>query len=286
MPNKLFLDALYSCSNIPDVLDSYSSALRNSSIKGADSHANLLQLYKSYITNKQILDECRDNFTYAYNLISQKLPNVLFEITGRRKSLISVEKKIRTVEDNAKSLDSIRDFFAFRICLLNNGFKSIEDCYKVTNLIIAPFESHGCVLCDSDKFPSSHDDFVAKNKELLDSKKIIIPSEPLFNSRYSYGIKDYVFNPKPNGYQSIHLTFRNSHGKCFEVQIRTLAMHIVADNGIAAHSKYKSNNYQEIAFDYKKVNIEGFALDEESGKLYDKIGLCQQLPILGRYKTF
>jgi GTP diphosphokinase / guanosine-3',5'-bis(diphosphate) 3'-diphosphatase len=67
-------------------------------------------------------------------------------------------------------------------------------------------------------------------------------------------IKDFIAIPRANRYQSLHTTVMGASGHQFEVQIRTEEMHRIAEEGIAAHWKYKSGGNAVTARDEERLN--------------------------------
>ncbi len=67
-------------------------------------------------------------------------------------------------------------------------------------------------------------------------------------------IKDFIAIPRANRYQSLHTTVIGEGGHQFEVQIRTEEMHRIAEEGIAAHWKYKSKDGVVTARDEERLN--------------------------------
>ena len=57
--------------------------------------------------------------------------------------------------------------------------------------------------------------------------------------------RDWVNQPKTNGYQALHMTLMSKHGEWVEVQIRSRRMDDIAEQGVAAHWKYKEKGYAE-----------------------------------------
>jgi len=62
-------------------------------------------------------------------------------------------------------------------------------------------------------------------------------------------LRDWLSNPKSNGYEALHTTVMGPQGKWVEVQIRTRRMNEIAEKGLAAHWKYKEDTADESRFD-------------------------------------
>ncbi len=57
-------------------------------------------------------------------------------------------------------------------------------------------------------------------------------------------LRDWISNPKPNGYESLHITVKNSDNVYLEVQIRTKRMDDIAESGLASHWSYKGIKHE------------------------------------------
>lgn len=264
---------LYSQFTIPDVLKEYIRELDLTPENIENQlHANKWRSYRNRIMDKAYLDNLRKLFDETHELLSKNYPDLGFTIEGRRKSLISVEKKILHYTANRKSLDLIRDFFAFRIILFGKpNMDLIPYCYKIITDIIEFAASKGFTPCE--RLP------------LMDVKSFEHHENDYFNDfPYRHFIKDYICFPKKNGYRSIHLVLVDTQGRHLEIQVRTLDMHIHNEFGSAEHSAYKKKYSQSFPLEREKIQVEGYAV--HNGTVVDLSGVEKALIIFKHNNTF
>ncbi len=151
---------------------------------------------------------------YGYQEIEELLE---FRKEERQDFLDSIKKKIEdrfagesiniAISGRVKSVYGIYR----KMYMQGRNFDEIYDIYAVRIFVNSIFECYGVLGLMHDMFTP-------------------IPNR----------FKDYISNPKANGYQSLHTTVLDRAGIPFEIQIRTWDMHNMAEYGIAAHWKYKS----------------------------------------------
>jgi guanosine-3',5'-bis(diphosphate) 3'-pyrophosphohydrolase len=78
-------------------------------------------------------------------------------------------------------------------------------------------------------------------------------------------LRDWLSNPKSNGYEALHTTVMGPQGKWVEVQIRTKRMNEIAEKGLAAHFKYKEGTQSEDRFDKWFMQIREALSNQDEG---------------------
>lgn len=238
---------LYNCNTVTEILESYIKKLSESQNIEDQMHANKLRSYQNVITDKVYIRDMRVFFNKIFNLLVKKHPNLRFSIAGRKKSLISTETKILQYLELGRSLDLIRDFFAFRIIVFGNDtINLIEHCYKVIEEIIELGILNGFTPCE--RLP------------LLDVEDLNQHKNEYFkNFKYRHFIKDYICFPKSNGYQSLHLVLVDTKGRYLEIQVRTLDMHSNIECSEANHEIYKKQKYKlKLDIEREKIDLQGY----------------------------
>ncbi len=133
-----------------------------------------------------------------------------------RKFIVPLEKQLKTEELKFEIEGRPKHLYSIYNKMLNRT-KSLDEMYDLFAVR---------VILDTE---NTNDCFTVYG--ILTSIYLPIPER----------FKNYISVPKKNGYQSIHATVVGPEGKMVEVQIRTRAMHEVAENGVAAHWRYKEN---------------------------------------------
>ena len=83
-----------------------------------------------------------------------------------------------------------------------------------------------------------------RNEEINECFRIYVALNQIYKS-HPDRLRDWVNHPKANGYQALHVTMMSKYGQWIEVQIRSERMDEIAEQGFAAHWKYKEGDFKE-----------------------------------------
>ncbi len=253
-------DYLYSGDTVLKILQTYAEDLKHSA-KETDNqidlvHCNFLLQIAELLQHNDFLASQSQRIREFYKLMANEYPFLAFTFKGRIKSLIRAETKFNgyiveyiydyyvknrkypTLLELKNSLNCFRDLIAYRIvvslpkCHLEEGHTKAEEdikyLYDVANQLLGFLEERG---------------FTAEVSSLNGQK-----SSPLLKDSVSPYYRDYIANPSPNGYRSLHITFYDNIARCYiEVQLRTKEMDDFAEIGPANHLGYEKQQESERA---------------------------------------
>ena len=193
------------------------------------------------------MEERNSNMQIVIDKLKEQMksicPNAV--VYGRQKQLFSIAKKLQSK---------------------NMGVSTIKDIYGRNNFLNAITET---VSFNENKLNQIMD--ILAVRILVDSVdecytalgRVFTIFKPLGN------FKDYIANPKENGYQSLHTAIVLENGDPVEVQIRTFDMHTYAEYGFAAHWAYKEK--RKVDESGVKINYIRSIMDLHKDKTSDEL---------------
>src|SRR5574344_1971029 len=237
--------------NFKKLLLTMSDDIRVILIKIADRLHNMRTL-GSQLPNKQ--DKIAGETLYIYaplanrlglNKIKTELEDLSFKYEHPEEYKI-IEKKLASTEAEREQL--FRDFTApIRANLDKMGFK-----YEIKARIKSPYSIWSKMQNKHVTFEEIYDilavriifDPRVKEEELNECFNIYVSISKIYKP-HPDRLRDWVSHPKANGYQALHVTLMSNRGQWVEVQIRSERMNDVAEQGFAAHWKYKEGGGSE-----------------------------------------
>lgn len=237
----------------------------NTLSKNTSNEAKLLKMmyqeYLFFITSTKMKNRAKDHTKKLHNNAISKNPNYYYETLSRIKAFVSLTNKSGLKLYSGKSLDSIKDIYACRTIIDSpyGGKESldlIKQCYATMDETINYFISLGLMPCDAEPPKNTKDFNPSKYPD------IIVPDKSYLSEANKPYVKDYIFNPKDNGYQSLHVIFKDKYGNYFEYQVRTASMDArTQDEGNANSQDFKDKQFEGLArlvFDREKIQIPGY----------------------------
>lgn len=237
--------------NFKKLLLTMSDDIRVILIKIADRLHNMRTL-GSQLPNKQYKIAGETLYIYAplanrlgLNKIKTELEDLSFKYEHPEEYKI-IEKKLAATEADREQV--FQDFTApIRANLDKMGFK-----YEIKARIKSPYSIWSKMQNKHVTFEEIYDILAVriifapriKEEELNECFNIYVSISKIYKP-HPDRLRDWVSHPKANGYQALHVTLMSNRGQWIEVQIRSRRMDDIAEQGFAAHWKYKEGEGSE-----------------------------------------
>ena len=237
--------------NFKKLLLTMSSDIRVILIKIADRLHNMRTL-ASQAPNKQYKIAGETLYLYAplaYRLGLNKIKSELEDLSFKYEHPEEYNAIKKKLEATASERDKVfQEFTApIRQALDKMGLKyrimarvkTVYSIWSKMQLKHVPFEEVFDILAVRIIFEPK-----SKEEELNDCFDIYVSISKIYKA-HPDRIRDWVSHPKSNGYQALHVTLMANNGQWIEVQIRSERMNDIAEQGFAAHWKYKEGTIGE-----------------------------------------
>lgn len=281
-------DYLYQGDTIFKILANYSNDLEESAIMRQQPidlvHSNFLRQIYELLEHNEFLTSQSQRMREFYLYMVKEYPYLAFTFKGRIKSIIRAEEKFNryivdytynyykkdnqfpTIAQMKEQLSCFRDLIAYRIvislprCRIEDKEERAQEemrlLYEIANALPGFLQDHEFTLVK------------AGAKENICGDRI--------ETRWQEYYRDYVADPTPTKYQSLHLTVYDNLARCYtEVQLRTKEMDDCAEIGHANHQGYEKYQSNQVNC-RKEVPIGECAFFDDA---YERMNSLEQLDL-------
>ena len=238
-------DYLYSGDTVLKILQRYHNDLKEDAKKtqnGMDMiHCNFLLQLMELLEHNDFLTSQSQRLREFYKYMSSEYPFLAFTFKGRIKSLIRAEQKF-----NGNIVEHVYDYYEKNtsfpsITELKQQIGPIRDLIAYRIVISMPV----CHLKDGEKREEIELKYLYEIANALPGFLEEKGFEMITESLRPY-YRDYIKNPSPYGYKSLHITFYDNQSRSYlEVQMRTKQMDDYAEIGPAHHLGYEKRQDKE-----------------------------------------
>ena len=246
--------------NFKKLLLTMSDDIRVIIIKICDRLHNMRTL-DSQPANKQYKIAGETLYIYAplanrlgLNKIKSELENLSFKFE-HPDEYASIESKLKLTSDERDEL------FSQFTSPIEEALKQMGIKYEIKERVKTPYSIWNKMQNKHVSFEEIYDILAVRiiftpnnrEEEVNECFKIYVAISKIYKS-HPDRLRDWLSQPKANGYQALHVTLMSKQGQWIEVQIRSDRMDEIAEQGFAAHWKYKDGVDEEYTEDENELN--------------------------------